>query len=98
MCKVILLLKKYISIYVKIIIESSDNMRKKYLLIGLLFIAIVFAAVTTTLLINGTSTIKKKDDAFKVYYSDALVNGSHDLNVVVDETHLSFKTTLDTLG
>ena len=98
MCKVILLLKKYISIYVKIIIESSGVMRKKYLLIGLLFIAIGFATVTTTLLINGTSTIKKKDDSFKVYYSDALVNGSQDLSVVVDDTHLSFKTTLDTLG
>ena len=73
-------------------------MRKKYLLIGLLFIAIGFASVTTTLVINGTSTIKKKDDAFKVYYSDALVNGAQDLSVVVDDTHLSFKTTLDTLG
>ena len=98
MCKVILLVKKFISIYVKIVIESSGVMRKKYLLIGLLFIAIGFAAVTTTLVINGTSTIKKNSDDFKVYYSDALVNGNQDLSVVVDDTHLSFKTTLDTLG
>ena len=73
-------------------------MKKKGLLIALLLMAVGFAAVSTTLVINGTSTIKKNTDDFKVYYSDALVNGKQDLSVVVDDTHLSFKTTLDTLG
>ena len=73
-------------------------MKKKGLLIGLLLMAVGFAAVTTTLVINGTSILKKNTDDFKVYYSDALVNGTQDLSVVVDDTHLSFKTTLDTLG
>ena len=73
-------------------------MKKKGLLIALLLMAVGFAAVTTTLVINSTSILKKNTDDFKVYYSDALVNGTQDLSVVVDDTHLSFKTTLDTLG
>ena len=73
-------------------------MKRKGILIALLIMAIGFASVTTTLYINGTSILKKNANDFKVYYSDALVNGNQDLSVVVDETHLSFKTTLDTLG
>ena len=59
--------------------------------------AIGFASVTTTLYINGSAKISSNND-FKVYYSDAFVNDNQDLSVVVDETHLSFSTTLDTLG
>ena len=73
-------------------------MKKKTLLIALLLMAVGFAAVSTTLLINGTSVLKKNTDDFKVYYSSAKVNGVEDSSVVVDDTHLSFKTTLDTLG
>lgn len=73
-------------------------MKKKTLLVALLLMAVGFAAVTTTLLINGTSVLKKNTDDFKVYYSNAKVNGIEDSSVVVDDTHLSFKTTLDTLG
>ena len=73
-------------------------MKKKYILIALLVLAVGFAAVSTTLLINGTANIKKNSDDFKVYYSKALVNGIEDNSVVVDDTHLAFKTTLDTLG
>ena len=73
-------------------------MKKKTLLVALLLMAVGFAAVSTTLLINGTSVLKKNTDDFKVYYSSAKVNGVEDSSVVVDDTHLSFKTTLDTLG
>ena len=73
-------------------------MKKKYILIALLVLAVGFAAVSTTLIINGTANIKKNSDDFKVYYSKALVNGIEDNSVVVDDTHLAFKTTLDTLG
>ena len=73
-------------------------MKKKGLLTALSIMAVGFAAVSTTLYINGTSTINSNDKDFKVYYSNALVNGTQDLSVVVDETHLSFTTTLDTLG
>ena len=72
-------------------------MRKKGILIALLIMAIGFASITTTLYINGSANISSNND-FKVYYSDAFVNGNQDLSVVVDETHLSFSTTLDTLG
>ena len=73
-------------------------MKKKYILIALLVLAVGFAAVSTTLIINGTANIKKNSDDFKVYYSKALVNGIEDNSVVVDDTHLVFKTTLDILG
>ena len=73
-------------------------MKKKGLLIGLLLMAVGFASVTTTLYINGTSTVKKNDGDFKVYYSNAKVNGTQDLTVVESETSLKFTTTLDTLG
>lgn len=73
-------------------------MKKKTLLIALLLMAVGFAAVSTTLLINGTSIIKKNDGDFRIYYSSAKVNGVEDSSVVIDDTHLSFKTTLDTLG
>ena len=73
-------------------------MKKKGLLTALSIMAVGFAAVSTALYINGTSKINTNDDDFKVYYSDAKVNGIQDLSVVVDETHLSFNTTLDTLG
>ena len=73
-------------------------MKKKGLLTALSIMAVGFAAVSTTLYINGSSTINSNDKDFKVYYSNALVNGTQDLSVVVDETHLSFTTTLETLG
>ena len=73
-------------------------MKKKALLAALAILAVGFAAVSTTLYINGTSTINSNDKDFKVYYSDAKVNGTQDLSVVTDETHLAFTTTLDTLG
>ena len=71
---------------------------KKIMLLSLLLITIGFATVSTTLFINGSSKISSNDADFKVYYSDAYVNGAQDLSVVVDETHLSFTTTLDTIG
>ena len=73
-------------------------MRRKYLIIALILMAIGFATVTTTLLINGRTMLRVNEADFVVYYSDAYVNGNQDLSVVVDETHLSFSTTLDTLG
>lgn len=73
-------------------------MKNKGLLAALAIMAVGFAAVTTNLVINGTSILKKNTDDFKVYYSNALVNGTQDLSVVESETKLSFTTTLDTLG
>ena len=69
-------------------------------LFGLLLILMVvgFAAVSTTLYLNGSTLVRAYKEDFRVYYSDAKVNGVQDLTVVTDETHLTFTTTLDTLG
>ena len=72
--------------------------KKKTLLLVVLLMAVGFAAVSTTLYINGTTKINANQDDFNVYYSDAKVNGVQDLSVVTDETHLTFTTTLETLG
>ena len=72
-------------------------MKRKFLLISLVVMAVGFAAVSTTLLINGSTLLKANND-FHVYYSDAYVNGVQDLTVIEDDTHISFKTSLDTLG
>ena len=72
--------------------------RKKTMLLVVLLMAVGFAAVSTTLYINGQTKINANQDDFNVYYSDALVNGVQDLSVVTDDTHISFTTTLETLG
>ena len=73
-------------------------MKKKSLLFLVLFLVVGFAAVTTTLYINGNVSIIKNTDDFRVYFSDALVNGTQDMSVVTSVTKISFKTTLDKLG
>lgn len=73
-------------------------MKKKSLLIALLLMAVGFATVSTTLYLNGSTNIVGNKADFRVYYSSAKVNGVEDNSVVVDDTHLSFKTTLDSLG
>ena len=72
--------------------------KKKTLLLVVLLMAVGFAAVSTTLYINGQTKINANDNDFNVYYSDALVNGTQDLSVVTDDTHITFTTTLETLG
>ena len=73
-------------------------MNKKYVFLAcLLFITVGFAAVSTTLFISGSAMLRANND-FVVYYSDAYVNGVQDLTVIEDNTHISFKTSLDSLG
>ena len=73
-------------------------MKRKNMLLVVLLMAVGFAAVSTTLFINGQTKISANDDDFNVYYSNALVNGIQDLSVITDDTHISFTTTLETLG
>ena len=73
-------------------------MKRKYLLTALTIMGIGFAAVSTTLYINGSTKINPNNTDFKVYYSDASVNGTQNLSVIKDDTHISFNTTLDNLG
>ena len=56
------------------------------------------AAVTTNLIINGTISIAKNPDDFLVYFSDVLVNGTQDLNLVESETKLVFNGEFSALG
>ena len=72
--------------------------RKKIILLVVLLMTVGFAAVSTTLYINGSTNISANPDDFSVYFSDAKVNGTQDLSVVVSETELSFTTELSTLG
>ena len=72
--------------------------KKKTLLLVVLLMAVGFAAVSTTLYINGQTKINANQDDFNVYYSDALVNGIQDKSVIADDTHITFTTTLETLG
>ena len=75
-------------------------MRKMKYIIGilLLFLIIGFATITISLGINANTKITSDVDDFKVYYSDAYVNGTQDLTVIDDERHISFETSLDTIG
>ena len=72
--------------------------RKKSVLLVVLLMAVGFAAVSTTLYINGQTKINANQDDFNVYYSDAKVNGVQDKSVIADDTHITFTTTLETLG
>ena len=72
--------------------------KKKTLLLVVLLMAVGFAAVSTTLYINGQTKINANQDDFNVYYSDAKVNGVQDKSVITDDTHITFTTTLETLG
>ena len=71
---------------------------KKSILLVILLLAVGFAAVSTTLYINGSTKINPNQEDFKVYYSNAFVNGVQDLSVVESETVLSFTTSLETIG
>ena len=73
-------------------------MKRKLLLASLGLMAIGFAAVSSTLYMNNTARITKNSNDFKVYYSDAYVNGEQDKSVIVDSTHISFATTMNTIG
>ena len=73
-------------------------MKKKYYLVALLLMLVGFATVSTTLYLSGSTNIISSKDDFKVYYSDAKVNGVQDLSIVESETALRFSTELDTLG
>ena len=72
--------------------------KRKSILLVVLLMAVGFAAVSTTLYINGATKISANQDDFNVYYSDAYVNGTQDKSVITDNTHITFTTTLKTLG
>ena len=72
--------------------------RKKLMILVVLLMVVSFAAVSTTLYINGSTTISANQTDFNIYYSDASVNGVQDLSVIADDTHISFTTSLATLG
>ena len=73
-------------------------MNRKYMIAVIVLMVVGFAAVSTSLFVNGSTNIIGKKDDFKVYYSDAKVNGVQDLSIVESETSLRFSTELDTLG
>lgn len=73
-------------------------MKRKYLLVALAFMAIGFATISTTLLINGNTSIKANTNDFKVYYSNAKVNGVVDSSVITSDTKIVFSTEFNSIG
>lgn len=64
-------------------------MNKKVLVIVLLLV-VGFASVATTLAINGITHISHDATDFRVYFSNALVNGTKDTSVIKDDITIEF--------
>ena len=73
-------------------------MKRKSILLIVLFMAIGFAAVSTTLYINGSSKINPNQEDFDVYYSDAYVNGTQDKSIITSDTVIEFETEFNAVG
>ena len=73
-------------------------MKKKIFLAVLCLMTVGFAALNTTLSINGKISVENKPTDFKVYFSNALVNGTQDLSVVESEQKLYFTTAMSQIG
>lgn len=65
-------------------------MKRKYLIILVMLLAIGFASVSTTLVLNGTLNIGKNDEDFDVYFSKTLEDGVENNKLVKDDTHIMF--------
>lgn len=73
-------------------------MKKKYLLLTILFLAIGFASVAVTLFVNGTIKVSANTDEFDVYFSKVLVDGVEDNTLVTDDTHITFLKEFKSFG
>lgn len=65
-------------------------MKRKYLIILVMLLAIGFASVSTTLTLNGVFNIGKNDEDFDVYFSKTLEDGVENNKLVKDDTHIMF--------
>ncbi len=63
---------------------------KYFIILVLLFICIGFASLSVTLSINGKANVISDLDDFKVYFSDVIVNGKHDLSLVKSDKGWSY--------
>lgn len=73
-------------------------MKRKQLMALIILLIIGFASVTTTLIINGTVNVGFNNKSFDVYFSNALVNGEEDKDVIKDDTHISFIHDMSMVG
>lgn len=69
-------------------------MKKKYMLMAVLFITVGFAAMATTLIINGNIRIASLVEDFDVYFSSAIIDGIDKSNLLIsdDKRNLEFET------
>lgn len=65
-------------------------MKRKYLIILVMLLAIGFASVSTTLVLNGTLNIGENNEDFDVYFSKTLEDGVENNKLVKDDTHIMF--------
>lgn len=65
-------------------------MKRKYLIILVMLLAIGFASVSATLTLNGVFNIGKNDEDFDVYFSKTLEDGVENNKLVKDDTHIMF--------
>ncbi len=65
-------------------------MKRKYLIILVLLLAIGFASISTTLTLNGVFNIGKNDEDFDVYFSKTLEDGVENNKLIKDDTHIMF--------
>lgn len=72
--------------------------KTKLLLLGILLLAIGFAAITTTLVVTGSVAIGENKEDFRVFFSNAKVNGDVDKRLIQDDTHILFDHELSLVG
>ena len=65
-------------------------MKKLGIAITIMFMSIGFAANNTTLSINGSTGLANSFEAFDVYYSDVVIDGTQDMNALENATTLTF--------
>ena len=73
-------------------------MKKKYLVMTILFIAVGFAAVATTLFLNGTIKIGGNTEDFDIYFSKVEVDGTEDNSLIVDDQNIEFAYEFKSVG
>ena len=71
---------------------------KYFIILVLLFICIGFASLSVTLSITGKANVISDLDDFKVYFSDVIVNGKHDLSLVKSDKELVFNALMKNVG
>ncbi len=71
---------------------------KLFIVVTIMLLAIGFAAVTTTLYINGTTNVAGKKDDFFIKYTQAKENGVEKNDLIKDDRHIEFSTTLRKLN